>query len=630
MGRKRKIAGNLLLAGSLSFTTLAGLSLTSNTVHAEDVIKQVNFEDVANDFIQNVKVEKWDEVHNLLSDNLKKYVTKPLLSQWWSNLSKTYGAISNIKLKDVKSDAVHTKVTYICTTSTGEYELVLRFTKYGLVDDFTFNLGVPGVKHITPAYDLKNYTEKDVVIGKGEFSLPGKLTIPKGEGPFPVLVLVHGSGPHDMDGTFYSHKPFRDLAVGLANEGIAVLRYDKRTATHNAKFAFDTTNDGTIQEETVIDANLAVELLKSTPEIDPKNIFVFGHSQGAYALPLILQGDKEKDIKGVIGAAGPAGKFQDIMQWQLEWQLEQLKNQKAPAEQIAALQAFVTDFNQQMTLLYDTKYSLENPPKDFHTAPGWSWWYNLRNYIPADAAKDLNVPMLLIQGAKDLQVPITEFEKWQKTLQGKENVQYKLYPNMFHTLSEYKGEVDFRTEYLTPGTISEGVIKDLSSWVKDGKITEEPTVDPASYIDYKTGEFWSEAFAWALNKGIIVGYADEKRIKPEQNLLESQALKVLFRYKLGAPLKDESNEAIYTLAKEAGLVTKQKPNAVVTRGQAAIMLGKIFVKSDITLQEAVQWLYEQDVVQGYGNDKSLESFKPDTPISRAQLMTILYNLAQKN
>ena len=58
--------------------------------------------------------------------------------------------------------------------------------------------------------------------------LGATVTLPKGAGPFPAVVLVQGSGPHDRDETIGPHEPFRDLAWGLASRGIAVLRYDKR------------------------------------------------------------------------------------------------------------------------------------------------------------------------------------------------------------------------------------------------------------------------------------------------------------------------------------------------------------------------------------------------------------------
>ncbi|MHB1422402.1 MAG: alpha/beta hydrolase [Gemmataceae bacterium] len=74
----------------------------------------------------------------------------------------------------------------------------------------------------------QSYRQEETIVGSGDWALPATLTLPKGEGPFAAVVLVHGSGPHDRDETIGPNKPFRDLAWGLASQGIAVLRYEKR------------------------------------------------------------------------------------------------------------------------------------------------------------------------------------------------------------------------------------------------------------------------------------------------------------------------------------------------------------------------------------------------------------------
>jgi dienelactone hydrolase len=106
-------------------------------------------------------------------------------------------------------------------------------------------------------------------------------------------VLVHGSGPQDRDETIGPNKPFRDLAWGLASQGIAVLRYEKRTKKHAMKLVL-IKNTITVKQETIDDALAAVALLRKTERIDPNRIFVLGHSLGGMLIPRI--GARDPDV----------------------------------------------------------------------------------------------------------------------------------------------------------------------------------------------------------------------------------------------------------------------------------------------------------------------------------------------
>ncbi|WP_218966734.1 S9 family peptidase [Paenibacillus sp. LK1] len=93
-----------------------------------------------------------------------------------------------------------------------------------------------------------------IIIGKGtKYHLNGFLTLPEdGSSKVPALVLVHGSGPADMDEKVGNHFPFKDLAEGLSDKGIAVLRYDKRTLVYEKEMKNDTSLS--VKEETIEDA----------------------------------------------------------------------------------------------------------------------------------------------------------------------------------------------------------------------------------------------------------------------------------------------------------------------------------------------------------------------------------------
>ncbi|WP_102273751.1 serine aminopeptidase domain-containing protein [Cytobacillus massiliigabonensis] len=630
--KKRKVVGKWVLASSIGAAAISGgISIPVQQVHAEQSVNEADFEKATKDFLALAKSQKWDELMPLLSANLQSHVSKEGLSQLWTALTSPYGAIKETAIQSYRDNGVHTKATVLLTAEKGPFLLVVNFDKNGKVDDFHTEAAYDPSQFLNPDYNTpENYTEKKMTIGEGTFSLPGVLTVPKGEGPFPVVVLVHGSGANDMDETAYAFKPFRDIAVGLANNGIAVLRYDKRTNTHAIKSSMNP--KFSIMEETVLDANDAVKALKSVPEIDGDNIFVLGHSQGGYALPLILENDKEKDIKGAIGVAGPTGKFHELLIWQTEQSILRAKSMNMPIEQIKAAQVQLDVLKEQFKLLDDPQYSKDNIPPAFQI-PNAYWWFDLRDYAPTSLIKEQNVPLLLLQGGKDIQVPASNLENWKTALKDRNDVQYKLYPDMMHMLVNMKGEPNGITEYMTPGNVPVEFLDDIAEWVKTGSIKETETVDLSVYKDYTPGLYWSDAFQWAVNQGIIEGFKAEKLLKPYQPMTESQYLKAFLRYKLGDELKDESLKNLYELAQSYGLQVSEEADAALSRGKAAVLLAKNFTDKDMTEEEAVQWLYAENIVNGYLDEKghypkTYESYKPKDTMTRAHLVTMLYRLQQ--
>jgi len=117
----------------------------------------------------------------------------------------------------------------------------------------------------TPAYaDAKKYDESALTVGADGFPLPATLTMPKGAGPFPAVVLVHGSGPNDRDESVGGVKVFRDLAWGLASRGIAVLRYEKRTKVFRRNGHLNRRST----TRTIDDAIASAKVLEKTAKIE--------------------------------------------------------------------------------------------------------------------------------------------------------------------------------------------------------------------------------------------------------------------------------------------------------------------------------------------------------------------------
>ena len=297
-----------------------------------------------------------------------------------------------------------------------------------------------------PAYSKPDsFHDVAVTVGDDEWKLPGTLTLPNGNGPFAAVVLVQGSGPSDRDESVGAAKPFRDLAEGLASRGIAVLRYEKRTAQYRAKMAGMT--GMTIDDETVDDAVRAADLLRSRHEIDPRRIYVLGHSLGGYAAPRIAADDGK--LAGLIFLAANARHLEDLIIDQVEYlQLPatEIANVKEEARRIKALEQADAD----------------GPPL---LGMPVSYLLDLKDYDPVAAAQKLTVPMLVLQGGRDYQVTVKDFNLWKTGLTGRGNVAFQDFPSLNHLFETGEGR-STESEYRKPGHVAPEVIDAIAKWVK--------------------------------------------------------------------------------------------------------------------------------------------------------------------
>jgi hypothetical protein len=230
---------------------------------------------------------------------MKKALPADKLQEVWDGLVKQHGPLERTTETRTEKIQQYRAVYVSCQFQRGLLDAKVVFDSDNKISGLFF---VPAGKYKPPAYaDFSKFTEEEVSVGKGLLSLPGTLALPKGDGPFPAVVLVHGSGPNDRDETIGPNKLFRDLAHGLASRGIAVLRYEKRTKHHPIMMAL-AVNRITVKEETVDDAVAACDVLASHEKIDPTRILVLGHSLGGMLIPRI--GKAKDGIAGFISLAG--------------------------------------------------------------------------------------------------------------------------------------------------------------------------------------------------------------------------------------------------------------------------------------------------------------------------------------
>ena len=152
------------------------------------------------------------------------------------------------------------------------------------------------------------YGEEEVVYQNpsANVSIAGTLTLPKGKGPFPAVLLIAGSGPSDRNESALGHKPFLVLADHLTRQGIAVLRADKRGVGKTTG-----TFGSSGVAEFASDALAGVEYLKSRPEVDAKKIGLLGHSEGGGVAPLVAA--QSRDVSYIVLLAAPGMSAYDIL-----------------------------------------------------------------------------------------------------------------------------------------------------------------------------------------------------------------------------------------------------------------------------------------------------------------------------
>ncbi|WP_218080484.1 alpha/beta hydrolase [Anthocerotibacter panamensis] len=297
-------------------------------------------------------------------------------------------------------------------------------------------------------------TEREVVIGSGDWALPGTLTLPRSRGPFPAVVLVHGSGPNDRDESIGPNKPFRDLALGLASRRIAVLRYEKRTKEHAAKLR-SLKDTITIKEETLDDALAAVALLRKSPKIASGQIYILGHSLGGTLAPRL--GQLEPTVKGLIILAGSSRPLEDLI-------LEQTAY-LSQADSTPAAEQRLTQLKQQIARVKDPSLSQAVPAAELPLGVPAAYWLALRGYSPPAVASALKQPMLILQGDRDYQVTLKDFQLWQQALSVRSNVTFKRYPTLNHLFMSGSGK-SLPTEYQTPGHVDLQVLEDIATWIQ--------------------------------------------------------------------------------------------------------------------------------------------------------------------
>jgi uncharacterized protein len=316
----------------------------------------------------------------------------------------------------------------------------------------------------------------------GSVSLAGTLTLPLGQGPFPAVIMLSGSGPQDRDEKIDGHRPFLVISDTLTRRGIAVLRVDDRGVGGSSGSNADSTF-----EDFAGDALAGVGYLKGRKEIDPAKIGLIGHSEGADIAQLAAS--RSKDVAFIVLMAGSGLPGDEILELQgqlvaraegaseselkLARELRRrlvdiLLREKDPKAARSKLIAVFTEYDAtqpeaEKKALADAGGTAEATVDQLNNA----WFRSLLAFDPRRTLRKVPCPVLAVNGEKDLQVPpkenLAEIEKALK-VGGNSDVRAIEFRGLNHLFQPCR--TGSPTEYAQiEMTIAPEVLKAIGDWI---------------------------------------------------------------------------------------------------------------------------------------------------------------------
>lgn len=389
---------------------------------------------------------RFDEVETRFSPELRAAVPGAVLATAWNAQVGEHGPVTALGepvAEPAGPGLTRVQVPVVCAR--GGFLVVLSVGSTGTVAGLRFASAAVWTE---PSYaDESAFAEQDVVLSAEEHSVPGTVTVPRGDGPWPGVVLLSGGGIFDRDETAGPNKPLKDLAWGLASRGVAVLRFDKVT---HARPELAAAPGFTMSAEYVPHAVAAIRLLRAHGSIDASRVFVAGHSMGGKAAPLVAVA--EPSVAGLVLLAADAEPMHRAA----------VRVVRHLAALDANVEALVEPIARQAEAVADPALSPSAPGEGLLFGYPGSYWLELREYDPVATAAALEAPMLVLQGGRDYQVTVEDdLARWRA---GLPDAAVRVYPADDHLFFPGTGP-STPDSYREPRHVDAKVVADLADWL---------------------------------------------------------------------------------------------------------------------------------------------------------------------
>lgn len=454
MGFWKIAALSLLLAASLL------LALPQGTLPAQDAAaqQQVDYSATGYGMTKALFEGELDQVMDWFAPELAAALNRDQLKQTLSGVTYQHGELSAVGTPEIMALPNGATIVYtpVAFQRGQKLQTLIEFknTPQGVrvtslfIQGLGMRVSVAGVLSKAPYVDGSKFTEREFRVDN---RLNGALAVPNSateSAPVPAVLLLSGSGPTDMDGSSGPNKPLRDLAQGLATQGIVTLRYNKRTVGQAKPDPAITP-----KEEVVLDALIALNQLREVPGVDYKRVFILGHSLGGVMAPEIAQQDGA--IAGLVLMMTPTAIDSNLV-----------------GEQFAHLRQVLTGPGAQMqTAQYDsilsqirTAESGQMPDQEMAMGASGLYWKDLVRRRPAEVVAGLTMPIALGFGARDYQVQSRNAAEWAEAIKGRAGSGMRVYDHLNHLMIPGQG-MPAPAEYEISGFVAQEVVADVTNFI---------------------------------------------------------------------------------------------------------------------------------------------------------------------
>lgn len=394
---------------------------------------------------------RYRKVWRMFDANMKEKVTVKRLKEVWRGIEEVSGQYEGVE--DIQDNSIDGRQRYraLLRFENGIYRFLLASNEDNKIDALFIQ---------AMGYNLPDYG-KNLKVGKrflrfqtDTLLFSGELIVPVECNNCPIVIMVHGSGPNNKDETIGPNKVFQDLALGLASQGIASYRYDKRFFLYPelAEQPFD------LYDETIDDAISAYTMIKADTSLHFGKHIMLGHSLGAFAMPLIA--DSLNDLDGAILFSGNARRIEDLIEYQMNY-LTNYDDKLNSAEK-----KLIKKVEKGIERIRNGNYDENTPYADLLAYWPGKFWKGIAPYDPvAQLRSNTKTNFLILQGEDDYQITMEDYALWRANVATMNNVEMLSFPGLTHLFTPSKGQRPGPADYFIPNNVSYEVIVEIAAWI---------------------------------------------------------------------------------------------------------------------------------------------------------------------